>query len=87
MYIPMLEAYGCEVSMKTKGEWVLQTPAGEKIVFKRDTGVCVGMPYIDLSKHLDGFALIETIEGDIDKFLENGFFDEEIKKTMLCLEP
>ena len=41
------------------------------------------MPHIDLPKHIDGFALIETIEGNIDEFLENGGSDEEIKKAML----
>ena len=41
------------------------------------------MPHIDLPKHIDGFALIETIEGDIDEFLENEGSNEEIKKAML----
>ena len=52
-------------------------------MFKQDSGVCKGMPYIDLRKHMDGFALIETIEGNIDKFLEKGGSNEEIKKAML----
>ena len=81
--IPMLEVDWCEVYAETKGEWVVQTLAGEKIVFKRDTVVCRGTPYIDLHEHMDGFALIETIEGNIDKFLESGVFSEEIKKAML----
>ena len=81
--IPMLEVDWCEVYAETKGEWVVQTLAGEKIVFKRDTVVCRGTPYIDLHEHMDGFALIETIEGNIDKCLESGGSAEEIKKTML----
>ena len=79
----MLEADGCEVSKSTKGNWVVQTPAGEEIAFKWDSGVCKGMPYIDLHKHMDGFALIEMIEGNIDKFLKKGGSNEEIKKAML----
>ena len=39
----------------------MQTPAGEEIVFKRDTGVCWGMPYSDLHEHM---------EGNIDKFMD-----------------
>ena len=81
--IPMLEADGCEVSTETKGDLVVQTPAGENIVFKRDTGICRGVPHIDLRERMDGFALIETIEGNIDKFLENRGSDEEIKRAML----
>ena len=79
----MLEADGCEVSTTTKRNWVVQPPSGEEIVFKRDSGVCKGMPYIDLREHMNGFELIETIEGNIDKFLEKGGSDEEIKKAML----
>jgi hypothetical protein len=35
--IHMLEADSCEVSTKTKGKRVIHTPAGEEIVFNRDT--------------------------------------------------
>ena len=61
----------------------MRTPVGEAIVFKRDSGVCKGMPYIDLREHMSGFALIETIEGNIDKFRAEGGSDDEIKKAML----
>ena len=76
----MLEADGCEVSMTTKKDWIVRTPVGKEIVFKRDSGVCKGMPYIDLHEHVSGFALIETIEGNIDKFRAEGGSDDEIKK-------
>ena len=46
--IPMLEADGCEVSMNKKN-CIVRTPAGEEIVFKRDTGVCKGMPQVHRS--------------------------------------
>ena len=48
IYIPMLEADGYVVRTDTKGEWQVLTPEGKIIPFKRDTGMCVGMPYIDL---------------------------------------
>ena len=50
---------------------------------KQDTGVCKGIPYIDLHEHLDGFTLIKTTEGNIDTFLGSGDSNEEIKKVML----
>ena len=81
--IPMLEVDGYKVSMTTNKDWIVRTPSGEEIVFKQDSGVCKGMPYIDLRKHMSGFALIETIEGNIDKFRAGGGSDDEIKKAML----
>ena len=41
------------------------------------------MPYIDLREHMSGFALIETIEGNIDKFCAGSGSDDEIKNAML----
>ena len=38
--IPMLEEAGYIVSTHTKSNWVVTTPKGKKIVFKRDTGIC-----------------------------------------------
>ena len=46
--ITMLEDAGYIVSTHTKGDWVVTTPKGKDIVFKRDKGVCKGMPYINL---------------------------------------
>ena len=80
--IPMLEADGCKVSMTTKKDWIVRTPAGKEIVFKRESGVYKGMPYIDLREHMSGFALIETIEGNIDKFRAGGGSDDKIKKAV-----
>ena len=61
----------------------MRTPAGEKIVFKRGSGICKGMPYIDLCEHTSGFALMETIEGNIDKFCAGVGSNDEIKKAVL----
>ena len=49
--IPMLEDAGYIVSTHAKGDWVVTTPKGKKTIFKRDTGVCKGMPYINLREH------------------------------------
>ena len=46
--IPKLEADGYVVRTDTKGEWQILIPEGETILFKRDKGMCVGMPYINL---------------------------------------
>ena len=49
--IPMLEGAECKVSTHTNRDWDVTTLQGEVIVFKRDIGVCKGMPYIDLCEH------------------------------------
>ena len=51
--IPMLENAGYIVSTHTKKYWVVITPKGNTITFKRDSGVCQGMPYIDLRDNKD----------------------------------
>ena len=58
---PMLEDAGYIVSTHTRGDWVLTTPKGKKFIFKRDTGVCKGMPYINLRKHKEVISMIETV--------------------------
>ena len=46
--IPVLEKNGFRVSYDTNAEWVVHYPEGQEIIFKRDTGICDIMPYIDL---------------------------------------
>ena len=51
--LPQLERDGFTIDYNTKKDWVLTTPEGQEIVFKRDTGVAEGMPYIDIrEQHL-----------------------------------
>ena len=59
--IPMLEASGYVVSTHTMNQWEVITSGGDTIHFKQDTGVCAGMPYINLYKENIGFAIISTI--------------------------
>ena len=57
----MLEDEGYIVSTHTKGDWVITTPKGKKLIFKRDTGVCKGIPYINLREHKEGISMIKTV--------------------------
>ena len=57
----MLEEAGYIISTHTKSDWVVTTPKGKKIVFKRDKGLCNRMKYIDLRESIEGFTMIETI--------------------------
>ena len=74
----MLEADGYVVRTDTKGEWQVLTPEGKTIPFKRDTVMCVGMPYFDLQDYEQGPVLIETIRKNI-----GGFTREEIEGDKL----
>ena len=66
--IPMLKKYGYSVSKTTNGEWKVVTPGGDTIPFKRDKGLTVGLPYIDLCEHQEGLALIETVRKNMAGF-------------------
>ena len=63
--IPMLEASGYIVSTHTHVDWFVTTPEGKYITFKRDKGMCTGMPYIDLREQKEGLLMIETIRTDM----------------------
>ena len=54
------------------------TPKGKTILFKRDKGMCVEMPYIDLRDYKQGLVLIETIRKNM-----GGFTCEEIEGAKL----
>ena len=77
--IPMLEKAGYVVTTHTKKDWKVISPEGEEIVFARDTGLCEGMPFIDLREQSRGWALIETVRNNYDKFTQ-----KEIEKATLA---
>ena len=79
--ISMLKKDGYSVSKTTTGEWKVVTPGGDTIPFKRDKGLTVGMPYIDLREHQEGLAFIETIRKNMA-----GFTPQEIEKAKLSRE-
>ena len=64
--VPMLEEDGYTISTHTKGDWIVTSPKGTKIIFKRDTGVCRGMPYIDLREHQAGISMIKTVRKNFE---------------------
>ena len=41
--------------------WTVTATQGKEIVFKKDTGLCEGMPYIDMRGHQEGAAMLETV--------------------------
>ena len=59
---PMLETSGYIVLTHTHADWVVTTPDGKEITFKRDKGVCTGMPKIDLCDQKEGLVIIETVQ-------------------------
>ena len=67
--IPCLEADGYNISYDTKKEWVVTTPKGTRIKSKQDTGLCKGMPYIDMQNFKEGAIMIETVRKNFENFL------------------
>ena len=51
------------------------TPKGKTIVFKRDTGITKGMPYLNLRTNKAGLLMIETVRKIFLSYAE-----KEIKK-------
>ena len=77
--IPELEEHGYKVETHTDRDWVVTSPQGKRTIFKRDTGVCKGMPYIDLREHgEEGIAMISTVRERFD-----GHTQKEVKKAIL----
>eukprot|EP00956_Cyclotella_meneghiniana_P039152 scaffold166732_cov36-Cyclotella_meneghiniana.AAC.1 len=48
--LPKLEKSGWQIQYKTGGEWQALSPGGQMLTFKKDSGLCNGMPYLDLSR-------------------------------------
>ena len=59
---PQLEADGFRVTCDTETNWEVYTPQGHTIVFKRDTGMCNCMPYIDVRDCTGEFVLANIRE-------------------------
>ena len=64
----MLENAGYIVFSHTKKNWVVFTSTGKKVVFKRDTGICKWMSYIDLRNNKVGLAMIETVRKNFESY-------------------
>ena len=69
--ITMLEKAGYKVSMHTDIDWVVTNPQGENIIIKRDTGICGGMPFLNLRSHKKtGVAMIERVRENYRNYTE-----------------
>ena len=76
--IPALEEAGYKVESHTDKDWAVTSPQGRRTVFKRDTGVCRRMPYIDLREHgEEGLAMIATVRKNFE-----GFTPKEIERAI-----
>ena len=83
---PMLEETGYIVSTHTKSDWIVTTPKGAKIVFKRDKGICNHMPYIDLHEIMEGFTMIEKIRnqfaGATNRDIERAYLARTVQRRV-----
>ena len=82
LFIPMLENAGYIVSTHKKKEWVVITPKGKTITFKRDSGVCQGMPYIGLQYNKDGICMIETVRKNFARFAKRKIKKAQLSRTV-----
>ena len=48
-------------------------------MFKRDKGLCNRMPYIDMRKHKEAFALLQTVRENFE-----GFIQRQVKQAKLA---
>ena len=96
LLIPQLEKDGFRVTSDTHGEWIVHSPRGEKLTFKRDTGNLKNMPYIDVDDITTAFALEAFAHANIEAFQEKriqtvrknmeGFSPKEVKRAILARE-
>ena len=89
--LPKLEKCGWVIKYETGGKWVATSPEGQVLVFKKDAGLCDGMPYLDMSKpeeHIfgpedkpEGVSFIETVRKNME-----GFTREEVERATMARE-
>ena len=69
--IPQLEKDGYVIYYNSKKDWTVTTPSGKVLVFKKDTGTCAGMPYLDIRENHDALAMIQTVRDNFGMFTES----------------
>ena len=47
------------------------------ILFKKDTGTCAGMPYLDIRENHDALAMIQLVCDNFGKFIQ-----KQVKKAI-----
>jgi hypothetical protein len=84
--VPKLEKSGWKIQYETGGEWQALSPNGQLLTFKKDKGLCNGMPYLDMSnpnEHIskvpEGFTFVETVRKNME-----GFTKEEVQRATLA---
>ena len=69
--IPQLEKDGHTIDYNTKRNWLVTTPSDKCLLFKADTGLCVGMPYLDIRENHEALVLIQTVRENFVQFAEH----------------
>ena len=78
----MLEKTSYVVSGHTKTDWVVFTPKGMKLVFKRDTELCKGMPYIDQRTNKAGLVMINPVRKNYDPYAKKGIEKAKLSRNV-----
>ena len=89
--IPQLEDYGYRVTCDTLTNWIVHTPQGKQIMFKRDKGICNRMPYVKVKTFQEKLALInpdEHLTKNIEMVRKNfeGWKKKEIQDAVSARE-
>ena len=79
--IPQLEEDDYVIDYNTKRDWLVTTPQGDVIRFKRDTGLCNRMLYTNLCESRAGVIMLETVRKK-----SKGFTKKQVKKAILARE-
>ena len=77
--IPQLEENRYQIDYNIRCDWVVTTPQGKKIKFKRDKGMCNHMPYIDVHEDKEGLSMLQTVKKNFE-----GFTKKQVKKVILA---
>ena len=68
--IPRLEKDGYTIDYNTNQDWVVTTPERKCLLFKKDTGMCEGMPYLDVQDNHEALVLLQTVREKFVLFTE-----------------
>ena len=79
--LPLLEKSGYKMQYQTDGEWEVYVPGADRpITFKRDTGICDGMPYIGLRDSKEGVNFIQTVRDNYEGFTKRDVLDAKLAR-------
>ena len=81
--VPQFEADGFTINYNTKRGWVITTPEGEKIVFKKDTGKCKVLPFIYMGSQEDLALMQSTFKVETVRVNYEGFTKKYVVKAIL----